>query len=55
MGFNAISRVLKVSDIAVLKWIRKYEKEVTDLQNNNRVNTIEMDELHICKFERNSC
>jgi transposase-like protein len=46
MGFNAISRVLKVSDVSVLKWIRKFGKEVEYLKDSTTVSTVEMDELY---------
>jgi transposase-like protein len=46
MGFNAISRVLKVSDVSVLKWIRKFGKEVEYLKDDTTVSTVEMDELY---------
>ena len=46
LGFNSIGRLLKVSHVAVQKWIRKYGKEIEEIKSDNGIAVIEMDEMH---------
>lgn len=46
LGFNSISRILKVSPVAVMKWIRKYGKQAEELRSDNEIEVMEMDEMH---------
>lgn len=46
LGFSSIDRLLGVSHVAVLKWIRKYGKQLKLIMNTKPVKVIEMDELH---------
>ena len=34
LGFNAIGRILKVSHVSVLKWVRKYGKSAEELRSD---------------------
>lgn len=45
-GFNAIGRMLGVSHVAVLKWIRKYGKQAEALRSNEQIAVVEIDEMH---------
>jgi len=46
LGFNSIARILKVSHVAVQKWIRKFGNQVADLKSNKTIKIVEIDELH---------
>jgi hypothetical protein len=46
LGIRAIGRLLKVSHVAVLKWIRSFGEAVTSLRNQQAAQIVEMDELH---------
>jgi transposase-like protein len=46
LGFRSIGRILKVSNVAVLKWIKKFGEEVKNIHNQSNVNVIELDELY---------
>ncbi len=47
LGFRSIGRVLSVSNVTVLNWIRDFGKEVKELQSDNKtVEFVELDEMH---------
>jgi len=47
LGFRSIGRVLKVSNVSVLKWIRSYGEEVKALQSEKQeIEMVEVDEMH---------
>ena len=46
LGFNAIGRLLKVSHVSVLKWVRQYGKQAESLRSDNEIEVVEMDEMH---------
>ena len=46
LGFSSIGRILGVSHVSVLKWIRKYGREVETIRNYKPVKVIELDELY---------
>lgn len=48
LGFRSIGRFLKVSNVSVLNWIRRYGKELEELrqEKSETIETMEMDELH---------
>lgn len=46
LGFRAIGRVLKVSNVTVLKWIRAFGEAAAALQTTEAVEVMEVDELH---------
>jgi len=48
LGFRAIARVLKVSDVAVLKWVRQLGESLEELKATYpaKVDRIEIDEIH---------
>ena len=46
MGFSSIGRILRVSHVSVLHWIRKYGREIDKIRNDKPVEVMELDELH---------
>jgi len=47
LGFRSIGRILSVSNVSVLNWIKEFGKEVKDLQSDgNTVEYAELDEMH---------
>ncbi len=47
LGFRSIGRLLKVSNVSVLNWIRSFGKEVQSLQSeNSEIEFVELDEMH---------
>ncbi len=46
LGFHSIGRILRVSHVSVLKWVRKYGREVDSIRNDRPVEIMELDELH---------
>lgn len=46
VGFNSIGRLLGVSHVAVIKWIKKYGSQLSEIKNENPVEVVELDEMH---------
>ncbi len=46
LGFNSIGRVLKVSHVAVQKWIKKYGCQAEEIRSEKEIEVVEMDEMH---------
>ena len=47
LGFRSIERILKVSNVSVLNWVRKFGKEIETIREPEReIEIVEMDELH---------
>ena len=46
LGFNSIGRILHVSHVAVMNWIRQYGKQAEELRSEQEINVMEMDEMH---------
>ncbi len=46
LGFRSISRILKVSNVTVLNWIRAFGEQVEELKSADPVIYTEMDEMH---------
>ena len=46
LGFHSIGRLLEVSHVAVISWIKKYGKQVSEIRNDKPVEVMELDELH---------
>ena len=47
LGFRAIGRFLKVSHVSVYKWIKSFGEDLEDIKNNNKIELVEMDEMHL--------
>ncbi len=46
LGFRSIGRVLNVSNVSILNWIRQFGKQVQSLQSDEPVSVTEIDEIH---------
>jgi transposase-like protein len=46
LGFRSIGRVLKVSNVSILNWIRQFGEQVKSLQSDEPVCVTEIDEMH---------
>lgn len=47
LGFRSIGRILEVSNVSVLNWIKKFGKDVKELQSvNDPIEYVELDEMH---------
>ena len=47
LGFRAIGRILGVSNVSVLRWIRAFGQEVKELNREKQhIEMVEVDELH---------
>ncbi|KAA6341547.1 hypothetical protein EZS27_010664, partial [termite gut metagenome] len=49
LGFRSIGRLLGVSNVSVLNWIRSFGKAVGELSSESReIEMVEVDEMHSC-------
>jgi transposase-like protein len=47
LGFRSIGRILKVSNVSVLNWIRDFGEKVQELHSENQqIEMVEVDEMH---------
>jgi uncharacterized protein YjcR len=47
LGFRSIGRVLGVSNVTVLNWIRSFGKQLKALRKDSKeINIVELDEMH---------
>ncbi len=46
LGFRAIGRLLKFSNVAILKWIPSFGAQVQDLRTHAPTKTVALDEMH---------
>lgn len=47
VGFRSIGRLLKVSNVTVLNWIRSFGEQVKELQSKlGTIKVAELDEMH---------
>ena len=47
LGFRSIGRILGVSNVSVLNWIRDFGKKVQELNSENQqIEMVEVDEMH---------
>ena len=46
LGFHSIGRLLGVSHVAVLKWVRRYGRELDTIRNPRNCKIMELDEMH---------
>ncbi len=46
LGFRSIGRVLNVSNVSVLNWIKAFGQKVKSLQSDDPVRVTEIDEMH---------
>jgi len=46
LGFHSIGRLLGVSHVSALNWVRKYGRELNEIRNPKPARIVELDELH---------
>ena len=46
LGFHSITRLLNVSHVTVMNWVKKYGSELSKIRNSKPVKIIELDEIH---------
>ena len=46
LGFHSIARLLNVSHVSVMNWVKKYGSELSKIRNPKPVQVMELDELH---------
>lgn len=47
LGFRSIGRILEVSNVTILNWIRSFGEEVQSLQcDSQEIKMVELDEIH---------
>ncbi|MGH9949236.1 MAG: IS1 family transposase, partial [Pyrinomonadaceae bacterium] len=55
-GFRSIGRILKVSNVAVMKWIKSFGEQVEKIRKEDAAKIIEMDEMHTyIQSKKNYC
>ena len=48
LGFRSIGRILGVSNVSVLKWIREFGQKAQELnRENHQIEMVEVDEMHL--------
>ena len=46
LGFHSIARLLNVSHVTVMNWVKKYGRELSKIRNPKPVQIMELDEIH---------
>ena len=46
LGFHSIARLLNVSHVSVINWVKKYGAELSKIRNVKPVQVMELDEIH---------
>ena len=46
LGFHSIGRLLNVSHVTVINWVKKYGSELSKIRNPKPVQVMELDEIH---------
>jgi len=46
LGFHSIARLLNVSHVSVMNWVKKYGSELSKIRNPKPVQVMELDEMH---------
>lgn len=46
LGFHSIGRLLGVSHVSVMNWVRRYGQSLEEIRNPRPVQLMELDELH---------
>ena len=54
LGFRSIGRILGVSNVSVLKWIRAFGEQAESIKSEQHVDIVEMDELHTYIGQKNA-
>lgn len=46
LGFRSIERILNVSNVTIMNWIKSFGKELEELKSDNKFEIVEIDEMH---------
>ncbi len=46
LGFRSIGRILKVSNVTVLNWIKSFGEKIDEIRNTEDIEVVEIDEMH---------
>jgi len=46
LGFRSIGRIIGVSNVSVLNWVRAFGEQVASLRNSKSIDFAEIDEMH---------
>ncbi len=46
LSFHSIGRILGVSHVAVMNWVKKYGSQLEEIKNEKSISVVEIDELH---------
>ena len=46
LGFHSIARLLNVSHVSVMNWVKKYGSELSKIRNPKPVRVMKLDEIH---------
>jgi transposase-like protein len=46
LGFHSLGRLLNVSHVSVINWVKKYGMELSKIRNHKPVQVMELDEIH---------
>ena len=46
LGFRAIGRILKFSNVTILNWIREFGENIEDIKSDTEIKVVEIDEMH---------
>jgi hypothetical protein len=46
LGFHSIGRLLKVSHVSVIQWVKKYGNQLKEIKTEKPVKIMELDEMH---------
>ncbi len=53
LGFRSIGRILGVSNVSVLKWIRAFGEQAESIRTEQDIAVVELDELHTYIGQKN--
>jgi outer membrane scaffolding protein for murein synthesis (MipA/OmpV family) len=53
LGFRSIGRILGVSNVSVLKWIRAFGEQAESIRTEQNIAVVELDELHTYIGQKN--
>lgn len=54
LGLRSIGRILGVSNVSVLKWIRAFGEQAENIRSEQHLDIVEMDELHTYIGQKNA-
>lgn len=46
LGFRSIERLLGISHVSVMNWVKKFGNEIHELKTDSKIDWVELDEMH---------